>query len=53
MKVVPNFSAVNVYWLSSGYKEDEAVATLLRQLEGSLRYGHTLPEGPRREARKF
>ena len=41
VKVVPNFSTVNVYWLSTGYKEDEIIETLLKEHEGLLRYGHS------------
>ena len=37
VRVVPNFSTVNVYWLSTGSPEDQAVETLLKEHEGLLR----------------
>ena len=37
VRVVPNFSTVNVYWLTTGSPEDQAVETLLKEHEGLLR----------------
>ncbi|XP_076449206.1 uncharacterized protein LOC143285692 [Babylonia areolata] len=38
VKVVPDFSVANVYWLSSGTKEDATVQTLLNENAGQLRH---------------
>lgn len=38
VKVVPDFSAVNVYWLSTGTQEDASLEALLKQHEGRLRH---------------
>ncbi|KAK7505611.1 hypothetical protein BaRGS_00002882 [Batillaria attramentaria] len=38
VKVVPDFSSVNVYWLAAGTKEDAKLEALLKQHEGKLRH---------------
>ncbi|KAK3596647.1 hypothetical protein CHS0354_006196 [Potamilus streckersoni] len=38
VKVVPDFSSVNVYWLVSGSEEDQEIEQLLKQRAGKLRH---------------
>ena len=48
VKVVPDFSAVNVYWLSTGSDDNAYVEQLLKKKESTIRWAvvhplHLLP----------